>query len=82
MGGDKFKPFSVKPLKDIGVSLLDCVHKTPKAMANGIPYVAIPDIKNGHIDFSNARRISQSDYEVWTQKTKPAFNRQVQRLVC
>ncbi len=58
-------------LGEAGVSLIDCVHKTPKAQAAGYPYVGIPQMKSGHIAFQDARRISLVDYEEWTKKAKP-----------
>jgi len=58
-------------LREAGVSLLDCVHKTPVAAPFGYPYIAIPQIKNGRIELSDVRRISESDFEEWTRKTKP-----------
>jgi type I restriction enzyme S subunit len=47
-------------LKDAGISLIDCVHKTPKAKDDGYPYVAIPQIKDGRIDLSSTRKISHA----------------------
>lgn len=38
-------------LDEAGIRLLDCVHKTPGAATNGFPYVAIPQMKNGALDF-------------------------------
>ena len=58
-------------LAEAGVRLIDCVHKTPEAVSEGYPYVAIPEMKNGRIDFSNARRISRSDFIEWTKKARP-----------
>ncbi|MDI9849983.1 restriction endonuclease subunit S [Rhodoblastus sp. 17X3] len=58
-------------LENAGVKLIDCVHKTPAAAPNGYPYVAIPQMKNGRIDFSDARRISTDDFIEWTKKAKP-----------
>ncbi|MCA3039698.1 MAG: restriction endonuclease subunit S [Rhodocyclaceae bacterium] len=58
-------------LRDVGVSLIDCVHKTPEAQPAGYPYVGIPQMKNGRIDFSTARLISHEDYLEWTKKAKP-----------
>ena len=58
-------------LQEVGVSLIDCDHRTPSATSDGFPYIAIPQLKNGHIDLSGARRISQSDYAEWTKKLKP-----------
>jgi len=61
----------VMTLGEAGVSLIDCVHKTPKAQAKGYPYVGIPQMKSGHIAFEDARLISPEDYEEWTKKAKP-----------
>ncbi|WP_229979631.1 restriction endonuclease subunit S [Stenotrophomonas lactitubi] len=61
-------------LRDAGVMLIDCVHATPPAKARGYPYVAIPQMKNGRIDFESARRISQSDFTEWTKKARPQLH--------
>ncbi len=58
-------------LRDVGVCLIDCVHKTPQGQSTGYPYVGIPQMKNGHVDFSTARLISREDYFEWTKKAKP-----------
>lgn len=58
-------------LKAAGVSLIDCDHKTPVAVENGYPYIAIPQLKNGHISLEGVRRISHEDYLAWTKKLKP-----------
>jgi type I restriction enzyme S subunit len=62
------------PLKSAGVSLIDCDHKTPAATEVGIPYIAIPQLKDGHISLDGVRRISQSDYADWTKKLAPQAN--------
>ncbi|MCD4652718.1 restriction endonuclease subunit S, partial [bacterium] len=62
-------------LKDGGVQLIDCVHKTPKDEGQGYPYIAIPQIKSGHIDFAaNPRLINYQDLIEWTKKAKPKAN--------
>jgi type I restriction enzyme, S subunit len=58
-------------LRDAGVRLLDCVHKTPPAVGAGLPYVAIPDMKGGEIVLSGTRRISSENFTEWTRKTNP-----------
>ena len=58
-------------LREAGISLIDCVHKTPKAKDDGYPYVAIPQIKDGRIDLSSTRKISHEDFLAWTIKAKP-----------
>ena len=61
-------------LKAAGVSLIDCDHRTPIAAEDGYPYIAIPQLKNGHISLEGVRRISREDYLDWTKKLKPQEN--------
>lgn len=58
-------------LKKAGVTLIDCDHRTPPHADNGYPYIAIPQLKNGHINLDGVRLISKSDYLDWTKKLKP-----------
>jgi len=58
-------------LSAAGVSLIDCEHRTPPASNVGCPYVAIPQIKNGRIDFTGARRITSELFVEWTRKASP-----------
>ena len=57
-------------LGEAGVELIDCVHKTPAAQEVGYPYVGIPQMKGGWIDFESARKISRKDFIEWTKKLK------------
>lgn len=66
--------WKVLSLKRAGVTLIDCDHKTPEAVDEGYPYVAIPQLKDGHIKLDGVRRISQSDFESWTKKLRPQAN--------
>ena len=61
-------------LKAAGVTLIDCDHRTPTATETGYPYIAIPQLKSGHIALEGVRRISQSDYVDWTKKLAPQPN--------
>jgi type I restriction enzyme, S subunit len=61
----------IMTLREAGVTLIDCVHKTPAAVDGGYPYVTIPQMKNGRIDFSEARRITHADFLGWTKKARP-----------
>jgi type I restriction enzyme S subunit len=58
-------------LAEVGVILLDCVHKTPPAQPSGFPYIAIPQMKNGELDPADARHVSPSDFHEWTLKALP-----------
>lgn len=64
--------WSLSTLDEAGIILIDCVHETPPDAGIGYPYIAIPQIKNGYIDFSaNPRLIKYSDYKKWTIKANP-----------
>jgi type I restriction enzyme S subunit len=58
-------------LRDAGVSLIDCDHRTPPATAAGYPYIAIPQLKEGRLNLSDVRRIATEDFIEWTRKAKP-----------
>ncbi len=58
-------------LAQAGIELLDCDHQTPTFKEQGLPYVTIPQMRDGEIDLDAARRISVADFEHWTRKTKP-----------
>ena len=58
-------------LREANVSLIDCEHRTPAKAASGVPYIAIPQIKNGRIDITDARRITQEHFMEWTRKAAP-----------
>lgn len=63
--------YPTKSLDSAGVNLLDCVHKTPKPVSSGYPYIAIPNIKSGRLDLKDVRLISEENYKEWTKKTIP-----------
>jgi type I restriction enzyme S subunit len=58
-------------LSAIGVSVLDCEHKTPAAQDSGFPYIAIPDIQDGRVLVDQARLISEADLTEWNRRTTP-----------
>ena len=63
--------WSTLSLREAGVSLIDCDHRTPPAAESGYPYVAIPQLKEGRLDLSDVRRISPEHFVDWTRKAKP-----------
>ncbi|MEO9655387.1 restriction endonuclease subunit S [Marinomonas sp.] len=61
-------------LMELGVELIDCDHKTPKAVEKGVPYIGIPQMDRGKINFSaNPRLISEDDFLKWTRKANPMY---------
>lgn len=64
--------WEVKTLEKAGVTLLDCVHKTPPEDPEGeCRYVAIPQMSAGRLRLEDSRRISAADFDQWTKKATP-----------
>jgi len=63
--------WTLTTLRDAGVSLIDCDHRTPPAAVDGYPYIAIPQLKEGRINLDGARRITHEHFVEWTRKAKP-----------
>jgi type I restriction enzyme S subunit len=61
-------------LQEANITLIDCDHRTPPATEAGYPYVAIPQLRNGRIDLSEARLITREHFVEWTRKAKPSAN--------
>lgn len=45
----------VLSLREAGVTLIDCDHRTPPAADSGYPYVAIPQLQAGRIVLDGAQ---------------------------
>ena len=60
-----------KSLREAGVTLIDCDHRTPPAAVSGYPYVAIPQLKEGRLSLGDVRLISSEHFIEWTRKAKP-----------
>jgi type I restriction enzyme S subunit len=58
-------------LREAGVTLIDCDHRTPPAADSGYPYIAIPQLKEGRLALNDVRRISPEHFTEWTRKAKP-----------
>lgn len=65
------EPWETLTLAQAGVTLIDCVHATPKPAPAGYPYIAIPEMKDGRLDFDSARKITAEDFRAWTKKAHP-----------
>lgn len=58
--------------EESGVTLIDCDHKTPPPSDHGFPYVAIPQIKSGHIDLNGVCLISHENFLDWKKNKSTA----------
>ena len=70
-GSSRSTDWPVMSLREAGISLIDCEHRTPPASEDGYPYVGIPQIKDGRVDLGGARRIAQEHFREWTRKANP-----------
>jgi type I restriction enzyme, S subunit len=61
-------------LREAHVAVIDCEHRTPPAAQDGYLYVAIPQLRAGRLDLSDARRISREHFVQWTRKAQPLVN--------
>lgn len=63
--------FEIGELSQAGVAVLDCEHKTPPNAGEGHPYIAIPNLVEGRLDLSQARRITDEHLREWTRRARP-----------
>ena len=68
---DMASDWPIMSLREAGVSLIDCEHRTPPASEYGYPYVAIPQVKDGRINLDGVRRITREHFDEWTRKAAP-----------
>lgn len=69
--GSSTHSWATSTLESAGVMLIDCDHRTPKEQIFGFPYITIPQLKDGRIVHSEARKISKEDFTEWTKKLMP-----------
>jgi type I restriction enzyme, S subunit len=74
--------WSPTSLRDAGVTLIDCDHRTPPAAEQGYPYVTIPQMKEGRIDLSGVRKISPQNFAEWTRRARPQLHDVVLSRMC
>ncbi len=59
-------------LESVGVTVLDCLHKTPEEDLTGTHrYVTIPQMRGGRLNIDQARPISEETFIEWTKKANP-----------
>lgn len=55
----------------VRAKITDGTHKTPNYISRGVPFVTATNLKNGQIDFSNCKFISEKEHHKLTQRCKP-----------
>ena len=68
------KSWSCVPLVDCIKKITDGSHFTPKYVSEGYPFITISNLANDSIDFSNAKTISQADYDKLKGNCNPHKN--------
>ena len=62
------------PIKAVCRGIYDGPHATPPVSDSGAVFLGIPNFKNGKLDLSEIRYISEKDYPVWTRRVTPQAN--------
>lgn len=66
------KGWAIKKLDEICHSITDIDHKMPEAVDDGIPFISAKDLtEDGRISFDNVKRISKTDFQRLSRKSKP-----------
>ena len=52
--------------------IFDGPHATPKKAADGPIFLGISSLRQGRLDLSDAHRLSEEDYRLWTRRVTPA----------
>jgi len=64
--------WSTKKLKEICEKITDGVHKKPRYVKSGVPFIKISDLTSGPgISFNNVSYITRKDHEDFCKRTKP-----------
>lgn len=62
------------PISTVCTGIYDGPHATPPESEIGAIFLGIPNFKNGRLDFSNVRYISEQDLPQWVRRVTPRAN--------
>lgn len=62
-----------KKLNEVCRKITDGTHVTPKYTENGVPFLSVKNIRNGYVDFSATKFISEEEHRELTKRCKPQF---------
>src|SRR3989344_1925488 len=69
---NKGEEWEEKKLEEICTKITDGVHKKPKYVSEGIPFIKINNLTDGpKISFKNVSYITKKDHELFCKRTKP-----------
>ena len=60
-------------LEDVTLKITDGTHHTPKYTNEGVHFISVKDIRNGNIDFSNTKFISDQEHENLIKRCNPEY---------
>jgi len=63
----------LKPLEDICAVFIDCDHRTPEYVEQGVPLLRPRDVRRGHIDLSATVRIEPYEHEQRAARHRPVY---------
>ena len=66
------RKWATKILKELCHSITDIDHNMPATVEQGVPFISAKDLTaNGHISFSDVKRIAPEDFRLLSRKSKP-----------
>jgi type I restriction enzyme S subunit len=65
--------WTVKKLNEVCRKITDGTHVTPKYVDTGVPFLSVKDVRNGYLDFSDTKFISEEQHRELTKRSKPEF---------
>ncbi len=61
-------------LNDVCELIVDCLHNTAPTQKEGYPLIRTPNIQRGRLDLKSVYRVSEENYDIWTQRAVPQTN--------
>jgi restriction endonuclease S subunit len=66
---DAIREYGLKPASEL-LDVRDGTHDSPKFLKQGFPFITSKNLKNGSLDFSNVKYISDADYSEFNKRSK------------
>ncbi len=68
------KKNEILTLNDVCELIVDCLHNTAPTQEEGYPLIRTPNIQRGRLDLKDVYRVSEENYDIWTQRAVPQTN--------
>lgn len=68
--------WKIEPLNSVCSEIIDCVNKTAPVVDYETTFrmIRTTNVKNGRVDLSSVRYVTEETYKIWTRRTKPRRN--------